>query len=99
MTLKTVNSIKGKRAYIHKYMSSRYTDNLYSAYKTGYSSLKEKAMQDCKSLQKEMHGVAGKICTANGWKFTYGFVCRYNGWVSLVYITDCCNYLIPLYEG
>ena len=55
-----------------------------------YSEKKREAFERCRNIQATYGGYDGRICTANGWQFTYGFKFD-NGYhqTCLCYITKC----------
>lgn len=52
------------------------------------SSAKRAAMERCREIQREMSGWRGRICSANSYLFTYGFLYKdCEGNICLCYIT------------
>ena len=54
---------------------------------TNYSNRKEIAMDYCRRLKTEYHGIAGKIIGYNCMQFSYGFIGEIDGKTAFFYIT------------
>ncbi len=69
---------------------------LYEVYGR-YSEKKREAFDRCRKLQATYDGWDGRICTANGWQFTYAFKFN-NGYhqTCLCYITKDGEYEFPI---
>lgn len=62
-----------------------------------WSNDKENAYKKCKALCSEMNGERFRIISANGWKFTAGFMFKdENGKANLMYISKSGNEVIEL---
>ena len=82
---------------LENYRSATAT-NLWDVYTT-FSKAKRNAYDYCRRVQYEMHGTAGRICSANTYQFTYAFTyVNDNGKESLCYITPSNNYTFEI-EG
>ena len=64
---------------------------------SSWSNDKEKAYKNCKKLCSEMNGERFRIISANGWKFTAGFLYKdTDGKTNLMYISKTGTEAIEL---
>ena len=82
---------KKQQSMLQSYEYANNNGELWSVYGS-FSRAKASAMDYCKSLQHKLDGYGGKICSHNGWIFTYGFKYDADDGAHLVYITPSYDY-------